>query len=465
MFWQAPLNLPKQMTTLLATDWSSVGTKTLQFILSFSILVTLHELGHFVTARMFKCRVEKFYLFFNPWFSLWKKKIGETEYGIGWVPFGGYVKISGMIDESMDKEQMKLPPQPYEFRAKPAWQRLIIMTGGVIVNVLLAIVLFIFITNKWGEEYLPAQNVTWGIHADSLGRRAGLMDGDKIVSVNNKPNDNFNTIAVDIVLGKTKSLQVDRNGQRLDIPIPDSLVNELNANKAEGFIEVRFPVIVDSVDKTKAHFLQNSLQKGDTLIAIDGQPFAFFNEFDSMKQAYKNKAVTLTALRGGDTVNVKAQLGETAAVGFLPVSKASDLFTTVEHHYTFLESIPIGFSKCWQTLGRYISGLRQIFAGKVKASDSLGSVISIGNAFSGHLADWQSFWTLTAIFSIILAFMNMLPIPALDGGHALFTLAEMITGRKPGDKFMEYAQMFGMVLLLGLMAYAMGLDVWRFFFK
>ncbi len=348
--------LPDQMTTLLVINWSVVGIKILQFILSFSILVTLHELGHFLTARLFKCRVEKFYLFFNPWFSLWKKKIGETEYGIGWVPFGGYVKISGMIDESMDKEQMKQPPQPYEFRAKPAWQRLIIMTGGVIVNVLLAIFLFIVITNKWGEEYLPAQNVTWGIHADSLGRKIGLQDGDKIVSVDNKPNDNFYAIAVDIVLGKTKSLQVDRNGQRLQIAIPDSLVNDLNANKAEGFIEVRFPVIVDSVDKTKSHFLQNSLQKNDTLIAIDGKHFTYFNEFDSIKQAYKNKQVVLTALRGNDTVNVTAQLSETAAVGFLPVSKASDLFTTVEHNYSFLESIPIGFNKCWQTLGRYISG-------------------------------------------------------------------------------------------------------------
>ncbi len=453
------------MTTLLATNWSLVGTKVLQFILSFSILVTLHELGHFVTARIFKCRVEKFYLFFNPWFSLWKKQIGETEYGLGWVPFGGYVKISGMIDESMDKEQLKLPPKPYEFRAKPAWQRLIIMTGGVIVNVLLAIFLFICITFKWGEEYLPAQNVKWGIHADSLGRKIGLQDGDKIVSVDNKPNENFNAIPVDIILGKTKSLQIERNGQRLNINIPPSIITELNANKANGLMEVRFPVIVDSVDKNKAHFLQNRLQKGDTLIALNGKHFSYFNEFDSIKQGYKNKAVELTALRGKDTVNVKAQLNETAAVGFLPVSKASDLFTTVEHRYSFLEAIPIGFSKCWQTLGRYISGLKQIFAGKVKASDSLGSVISIGNAFSGDLADWQGFWTLTAIFSIILAFMNILPIPALDGGHALFTVAEMVTGRKPSDKFMEYAQMVGMVLLLTLMAYALGLDFWRFFFK
>lgn len=451
------------MTTLLAINWALVGTKTLQFILAFSILVTLHELGHFLTARLFKCRVEKFYLFFNPWFSLWKKKIGETEYGIGWVPFGGYVKISGMIDESMDKEQMKLPPQPYEFRAKPAWQRLIIMISGVIVNVILAIVLFIFITNKWGEEYLPPQNMTWGIHADSLGRQIGLQDGDKIVSVDNKQVDNFSSIPKRIVLDNAKTIQVSRNGQPVNIVIPDNFISVLNANKTQGFIDIRFPVIVDSVDKTKAHFLQNTyLQKGDKLLALNNKPFAYYHEFDSLKQAYKSKEVVLTALRGKDTVQVKALLNETAAVGFMP---DLNLFTTIKHNYTFIEAIPVGFNRCWETLGNYIAGIRQIFAGKVKASDSLGSVMSIGNAFSGDLADWQGFWTLTAIFSIILAFMNILPIPALDGGHALFTLVEMITGRKPSDKFMEYAQTVGMVLLLTLMAYAMGLDIWRYIFK
>ncbi len=450
------------MTTLLAIDWSVVGTKALQFILAFSILVTLHELGHFLTARLFKCRVEKFYLFFNPWFSLWKKKIGETEYGIGWVPFGGYVKISGMIDESMDKEQMKLPPQPYEFRAKPAWQRLIIMTGGVIVNVILAIVLFIFITNKWGEEYLPPQNMTWGIHADSLGRRIGLQDGDKIVSIDNKTIENFNAIPKSIILNNAKTLQVERNGQRINLTIPEHFGSELNANKALGFVDIRFPVIVDSVDKTKANFLQNKLQKGDKLLAINGRSFSYFNEFDSLKKPYKNKPVVLTALRGSDTVQVRAKLNDNASVGFAPNVR---LFKTVKHDYTFAEAIPVGFNKCWETLGNYIAGIRQIFAGKVKASDSLGSVMSIGNAFSGDLADWQGFWTLTAIFSIILAFMNILPIPALDGGHALFTLVEMITGRKPSDKFMEYAQMVGMVLLLTLMAYALGLDMWRYIFK
>lgn len=448
--------------SLLAIDWGSVGIKTLQFILSFSILVTIHEFGHFITAKMFGCRVEKFYLFFNPWFSIWKKKIGDTEYGIGWVPFGGYVKIAGMIDESMDKEQMKQPPQPYEFRSKPAWQRLIIMTAGVILNIILALILFIIITYKWGDEYLPPQNVTYGIHADSLGRKMGLQDGDKIIGIDGKQVENFNAIAIQLVLGEAKTLQVERNGKTISLPVPDNLAKQLNQTKLGGFISIRFPVIVDSVDKTKTHFVENELKKNDTLIAINNQYFQFYNEFDSLKKLHPNEVVTLTVLRQGDTVNVKTKLNEKSEVGFIAVSNLSKLFTTVTHHYSFAQSIPLGIERCWQTLGRYITGLKQLFNGTVRASDSLGSVISIGNTFPG-VWDWERFWTLTAIFSIILAFMNILPIPALDGGHALFTLVEMITGKKPSDKFMEYAQLAGMILLFALMAYALGLDFMRLF--
>lgn len=448
--------------SLLAIDWGSVGIKTLQFILSFSILVTIHEFGHFITAKMFGCRVEKFYLFFNPWFSIWKKKIGDTEYGIGWVPFGGYVKIAGMIDESMDKEQMKQPPQPYEFRSKPAWQRLIIMTAGVILNIILALILFIIITYKWGDEYLPPQNVTHGIHADSLGRKMGLQDGDKIIGIDGKQVENFNAIAIQLVLGEAKTLQVERNGKTISLPVPDNLAKQLNQTKLGGFISIRFPVIVDSVDKTKTHFVENELKKNDTLIAINNQYFQFYNEFDSLKKLHPNEVVSLTVLRQGDTVNVKTKLNEKSEVGFIAVSNVSKLFTTVTHHYSFAQSIPLGIERCWQTLGRYITGLKQLFNGTVRASDSLGSVISIGNTFPG-VWDWERFWTLTAIFSIILAFMNILPIPALDGGHALFTLVEMITGKKPSDKFMEYAQLAGMILLFALMAYALGLDFMRLF--
>ena len=271
---------------LLVIEWGSVGIKTLQFILSFSILVTLHELGHFVTAKLFGCRVEKFYLFFNPWFSLWKKKIGDTEYGIGWVPFGGFVKISGMIDESMDKEQMKLPPEPYEFRSKPAWQRLIVMIAGVVVNLLLAIFLFIMITFKWGDEYLPVKNLTYGLHADSLATKIGIVDGDNIVGINGKPLDNFGTIPAQIMLMDAKNIQVIRNGQTINVNIPDGFINLLSKNKLTGFADVRFPVIVDSV-ASSASFVKDKLQKDDLIIAIGNQPLQFFNEYTSIIQKYK----------------------------------------------------------------------------------------------------------------------------------------------------------------------------------
>ena len=447
--------------TLLSIDWPGIGIKTVQLIFSLSILVTLHELGHFLTARWFKCRVEKFYLFFDPWFSIWKKKIGETIYGIGWVPFGGYVKISGMIDESMDKEQLKQPPKSYEFRSKPAWQRLIIMVAGVIMNVLLALFLFIMITYKWGDEFLPPQNLTYGVYADSLARTIGIQNGDQLVAVDDKPFNNFSTIPADIILSKGKTLQITRNGQPQNIIIPDDFKNALNHNKLTRFVEVQFPVIVDSVITSQAKFLEGSLQKGDTVIAVNNKPIRYFHEFDSLKKPFANKAIALTIRRGQDTSVVKAQLNENAQVGFQSVSP-SELFGTIHRSYSLGESIPVGIDKCFSTLDKNIKGLQLIITGQVKASESLGSVISIGNLFASQW-DWRSFWSLTAILSIILAFMNILPIPALDGGHALFCIAEMITGRKPSDKFMEYAQMVGMILLLGLMAYALGLDIFRLF--
>ena len=446
--------------SLLVIDWVSVGVKAGQFVLSFSILVVLHELGHFIPARFFKCRVEKFYLFFNPWFSLWKKKIGETEYGIGWVPFGGFVKIAGMIDESMDKEQMKLPPQPYEFRAKPAWQRLIIMVGGVILNILLAIVIFIGITWVWGEESLPVKNLKYGIYADSLAKSMGIKDGDNIVGIDGRTIENFGTLESEIVLHEAKNLQVVRDGQSIVVPVPDGFMKKIIKNKKlGGLVFPRYPAIVDSVTKD-AKFYSGRFQKGDRLVGINGHSFEYINEFAKWKKTYLDSVVDMKAVRGADTVDVRFLINSKKVS--LAFAEPSTLLGTVTKNYTLLESIPIGWNRCWETLNRYVTGLKQLFTGKVAASDSLGSVISIGNTFPG-VWDWEKFWTLTGIFSIILAFMNILPIPALDGGHALFTLYEMITGRKPGDKFMEYAQMAGMILLLGLMAYALGLDFWRLF--
>lgn len=447
--------------SLLAIDWISVGVKAGQFILSFSILVVLHELGHFLPAKWFGCRVDKFYLFFDPWFSLFKKKKGETEYGLGWIPFGGYVKIAGMIDESMDKEQLKKPAEPWEFRSKPAWQRLIIMIGGVVVNVLLAIVIFIGITWYWGDEQLPVKNLKYGVHVDSLGQSIGLKDGDNVVAMDGKPIVNFGTLESELVLTEAKQLTVIRDGQSVNIVVPADFMKKIvEQKKFSGMLVPQYPVIVDSVSST-AVFNAGELKKGDTLIALNGQSFQYYHQFDQLKKAAANKIAVLTAVRGTDTVQIKALVNDKGAIGFFQVSPL-ELLGTEHIQYDFLASIPIGFNRCWETLSRYVTGLKQLFTGKVNASDSLGSVISIGNTFPG-VWDWERFWTLTGIFSIVLAFMNILPIPALDGGHALFTLYEMISGRKPGDKFMEYAQMAGMILLMGLMAYALGLDFWRLF--
>ena len=447
---------------LLAIDWSIVGIKTGEFILSFSILVVLHELGHFIPARLFKCRVEKFYLFFDPWFSLFKRKKGDTEYGLGWIPFGGYVKISGMIDESMDKEQMKLPPQPYEFRAKPAWQRLIIMIGGVVVNIILAIVIFICIMWVWGEEYLPAKNLKYGIVADSLGKKIGLQDGDFVLKVGNNEVKNALRIPSQIILSEAKTITINREGNQKAIALPEDLIRQLNKSKGENFIDVRIPFIIAAFNK-EGNAERAGLKKGDKIFAIDSASSLYYTDIKRVLKLNANKIVLVKVIRSVDTLSIPVQINKAGQLGAYPEAEWTKLGFVVEtKSYTLLEAIPSGIKMCGSTLGNYLTGIKQLFTGKAKASESLGSVISIGGLFP-EVWDWQRFWQLTAIFSIILAFMNILPIPALDGGHALFTIVEMITGRKPSDKFMEYAQMVGMVLLLGLMAYAMGLDVLRLF--
>ncbi|MFN2457329.1 MAG: RIP metalloprotease RseP [Chitinophagaceae bacterium] len=446
---------------ILLASWSSIFANIGQFILAFSILVVLHEMGHFLPAKWFGCRVEKFYLFFNPWFSLWKKQVGETEYGLGWVPLGGYVKIAGMIDESMDKEQMKQPAQPWEFRSKPAWQRLIIMLGGVIVNFLLAFVLFAFILFKWGEERLPVKNLKYGLSADSLANAVGIRDGDLITAVNNKPLVYMNDLPKELLLNKQPSLQINRNGADTAINLPAGFLSTLTKNQLRGFVSPRLPVVVDSVTP-QIVFTNGELRKGDQLVRLNNERFSYFDEFDSLKKKYKNQNVTLTALRNGDSTTIGVKIKTDGSIGFF--SKATDKLLGLDTiKYSFAEAIPAGVTYGMKRLREYITGIGLLFTSKEhKVSDNLGSVISIGKTFGGTW-DWHRFWTMTALFSIILAFMNILPIPALDGGHALFTLYEMITGRKPSDKFMEYAQMVGMVLLLGLMLYAFGLDIWRLF--
>ncbi len=446
---------------LAAIDLTVLATKTAQFILSFSIIVVLHELGHFIPARLFGARVEKFYLFFNPGFSLWKKKIGETEYGLGWIPFGGYVKISGMIDESMDKEQLNKAPESYELRSKPAYQRLIVMLGGVIVNVILAIVIFIGIAFYWGDDFLPAKNVSYGVHATELSKNVGIQDGDIIVSLDQKELTDFFELESKIVLENPKSIQVKRGDSLLSLAIPSTMAADLaNTNNTTAFVLPLFPVIVDSVGKT-AVVVEGNFQKNDTLLSINGESIQYQHEFIEVKKKYSDSLVTIVAKRGADTVKIRTLINNKAQLGLF-VKLPMQLFKTVHQSYSFTEAIPTGVKRCYSTLTNYVTGIKQIFTGKVDPNDSLGSLISIGNTFPSQW-DWERFWTLTAVFSIVLGFMNVLPIPALDGGHALFILFEMITGRKPSDKFMEYAQIAGMILMFGLMLYALGLDFWRLF--
>ena len=446
---------------ILAVDLVAVGVKTAQFILSFSILVVLHELGHFIPARLFKARVEKFYLFFNPGFSLWKKKIGETEYGIGWIPFGGYVKIAGMIDESMDKEQMKLPPENWELRSKPAYQRLIVMLGGVFVNVVLAIVIFIGISFYWGEDNLPAKNVVYGVHPSELASNMGIKEGDIIVSLDQKELDNFDALEGKLILTNPKTLQVKRGDSLVSLSIPANLSTAIaKFKKTSPFVTPRIPVVIDSVGKS-AVVLNGAFNKEDTLLKMNNESIQYQFEFLEVKKKFADSIVLVTAKRGNDTVFVKTLINGSGQIGLF-VKLPYALFKTEHKNFSFLDAIPEGAHRCYITLDNYITGIKQIFTGKVNPNDSLGSLISIGNTFPSNW-DWEKFWTLTAIFSIILAFMNVLPIPALDGGHALFILFEMITGRKPSDKFMEYAQIVGMLLMFGLMFYALGLDFWRLF--
>lgn len=459
------------MTTLLAIDWAVVGNKAGQLILCLSILVILHEMGHYLPAKWFKCRVEKFFLFFDPWFYLFKKRIGETVYGIGWLPLGGYVKISGMIDESMDKEAMKQPPQPWEFRSKPAWQRLIIMIGGVTVNLILGFLLFAMTLWIWGEEYLPVQNVKYGVYVDSVGKKVGLQDGDKIIGVNGDSLKTFERMSTEIILNEAKTIQIIRNEQPVTLTVPKGTIGSLIKRKGDPLARPKFPAVVDSVNG-KARWVEGQLMQYDTIVAFNWQPVRSLAEFNDMKAAYHDKKLSkecwVTVNRNGKLVNIRVvlekDLNKERSWWFR--YQTVDKFLTIAHRdYDFFQSLPAGVSKGWNMLVMNVKNFKLLFTNsEVKASESLGSFISIGAMF-GAGWDWERFWSMTALLSIVLAFMNMLPIPALDGGHVLFTLYEMITGRKPGDKFMEYAQMVGMVLLLGIMAYALGLDFWRYLFK
>ncbi len=432
-----------------------------QFILSLSILIVLHELGHFIPARIFKTRVEKFYLFFDPYFSLFKVKKGDTEYGIGWLPLGGYVKISGMIDESMDKEQMKLPAQDWEFRAKPAWQRLIIMVGGVTVNVILGILIYAMVLFTWGEEHLPTKNATYGIACDSTAYKMGLRDGDKILSVDNRFIESFYRVPGEIILNKSKSIQVERDGNKMDIAITENDISEMIKNSKSRFISPRFPCIVDSV-VPNLYAAKAGFKKGDKIISINNKSTQFFNEVTSALKSMPISLATIAVQRNSDTIVMRTPVGADGTIGFQ--TKMDDKLLKYETiNFTFLEAFPAGISKAKRTFDDYIKQFSVIFTVK-DAHKQLGGFGTIASAYSKSW-DWENFWAFTAFLSIVLAIMNILPIPALDGGHVMFLLYEIITRRKPNEKFMEYAQYAGMILLLALLLYANGNDVIKAFFK
>ncbi|MEO5583109.1 MAG: RIP metalloprotease RseP [Saprospiraceae bacterium] len=434
-----------------------------QLILSLSILVILHELGHFIPAKLFGTRVEKFYLFFDPWFSLFKVKRGGTEYGIGWLPLGGYVKIAGMVDESMDKEFKNRAPQPWEFRSKKAWQRLIIMIGGVTVNFLLGFFIFGMMLFVYGENKLPTSEMKYGVGTTTLSRNAGFMDGDVIVALDGQEMKYFNgsVIAKEIMLDKLRKVTVVRNGSTMEIIIPESAASAISSQQKEaiGMLSVRFPTKVAKVDPNSPGG-KAGLKENDQIVNINGENTPYFSDLSEKLKDNKNKIITLGVIRAGKEVELtNIQLNDKGTIGFNPTAPEK-FFKMEKQDYSLLEALPAGVNKGVSFLSDQISAFGQMFTGDIKASESLGGFASITKLFPTTW-DWEQFWRITGILSLILAFMNLLPIPALDGGYIMFLLWEVITGRKVNDKVMEVATTAGMILLLGLLLYAIGLDIFR----
>lgn len=440
--------------------------KALQLILSLSILVLVHEFGHFIFARIFKVRVEKFYLFFDPWFSIFKfkPKNSDTEYGVGWLPLGGYCKISGMIDESMDTEQMKQPPQPWEFRSKPAWQRLLVMIGGVLMNFLLALFIYSMILFTWGDQYIALKDMSYGMKFNETAREIGFRDGDILVSADGKELTRYN---VDMLrsLAEAREVVVLRDGKKEQILMPEISLLEI-AKEDPPFVDMLIPNVVDSV-LADGGFAKAGLQKGDSLISFNGTPLHSWNEFTeqlgelrlrSEVEQKSSASFSLVYSRAGvrDTVNVTTDdqfkvLAYSMNPGYQPTRLT----------YGFFESFPAGVALGINTLKGYVNDMKYVFT--KEGAKSVGGFGTIGSIFP-KVWDWQRFWSMTAFLSIILAFMNILPIPALDGGHVLFLLYELVARRKPSDKFLEYAQMVGMFLLFGLLIWANFNDILRFVF-
>ncbi|WP_298650812.1 RIP metalloprotease RseP [uncultured Proteiniphilum sp.] len=434
--------------------------KALQLILSLSILVIVHEFGHYIFARMFKIRVEKFYLFFDAWFALfrYKPKNSHTEYGIGWLPLGGYVKISGMIDESMDKEQMSRPAEPWEFRSKPAGQRLLVMVAGVLFNLLLAFFIFSMMLFAWNDTYLPLKNVTQGMEFSQAAHQAGFRDGDILLRADNKELERFGVRTL-LDVADAEKVTVLRNGEEVELTMQKGLMENLLKDK-EGFASYRVPAVVYQTMEGSAAD-RAGLAAGDSIVGVNGTATPAFSDLRAALDNSRNQQIALDYYRNGLLQTTTVEVDSAGTLGFYAMG-VSQVYQTVTLTYGFFESFPAGIKLGIQTLKDYVAQFKYVFT-KAGAS-SLGGFGAIGNLFPAQW-DWQEFWKMTAFLSVILAFMNILPIPALDGGHVMFLIYEVITRRKPNEKFMEYAQVAGMILLLGLVLYANGMDVVRAIFN
>ena len=432
--------------------------------MSLSILVLVHEFGHFIFARIFKVRVEKFYLFFDPWFSIFKfkPKNSDTEYGVGWLPLGGYCKISGMIDESMDKEAMAQPPKPYEFRSKPAGQRLMIMVAGVLFNFLLALFIYSMVLFTWGDTFLPLKNVKAGMDYSETFHNVGFQDGDILLKADDTELERFGEDCFRRVLN-AQTVTVLRGGVETVIPIPEDMAQRVMRDK-KGFASYRFPMVVRELGKTESGESPAAvagLQSGDSIVSINGIVTPSFYEVGEVLAQNKDKDVLVGFYRAGIPQTLTLHTDTAGKMGIYSVSPF-DMYQTVTRKYGFFESFPAGVMLGVNTLKGYVSDMKYVFT--KEGASSLGGFGTIGSLFPAEW-DWHSFWMKTAFLSIILAFMNILPIPALDGGHVMFLLYEVIARRKPSDKFLEYAQVTGMFLLFALLIYANGNDIFRFFFK
>jgi len=441
--------------------------KVTQFLLSLSLLIILHEFGHFLPAKIFKIRVEKFYLFFDAWgkkFFSFKK--GGTEYGIGWLPLGGYVKISGMIDESMDKEQMKKPPQPWEFRSKPAWQRLIIMLGGVTVNFILAIVIYIGMAYAYGDKYLPNQDLKDGVMiTDSIGYNLGLLNGDKILKIDNEVVKNFSDIQMKILFGKT--ITINRADSIKTIAIPNNFISQIIDANQKQFIGLRVPFVIGSILEDSPN-LDRGLMLKDEIVGINNIPIHYFDEVSEMLGKFKGQEVVVKVKRNNvlKDLNLKITDDGKLGVGLYNFTYGDleklHLYNFETKKYSLVQSVPAGLHKSKDKMMSYVKQLKAIFNPDTGAYKGVGGFIAIGSIFPSEW-NWQAFWSITAFLSLILGFMNLLPIPALDGGHVMFVLFEIITRRKPSDKFLEYAQIVGFVILIALLLFANGNDIYKLF--